>query len=154
MKNLFIFILIALFFSSCTLKKVANHHGVHFLAKKQDKLIINKTNKNDIIKLLGSPSTKSTFDKDLWIYIERKIDNSSIFKFGKEKIIVNNVLLLEINSMGLLEKKEFLDLNNMKSINFTEKTTESNYKKKTFIYEFLSSMRQKINDPLGKRKKR
>ena len=103
--------------------------------------------------LLGAPSSKSTFDNDLWIYIERKIDGSTITTFGKKRIIINNVLLLEINSMGLLQKKEFLDLNDMKEIKFVAKTTESQYKKKTFVYDFLSSLRQKINDPLGKRKK-
>ena len=153
MKKLFIFFIISLFISACTLKKVQKHHGVHFLDKKQEKLKVNRSNKNDIIKLLGSPSTKSTFDNDLWIYIERKTDNSSLIKFGNEKIIVNNVLLLEINSMGLLEKKEFLDLKNMQDLKFSEVTTNNQYKKNTFLYDFLSSMRQKINDPLGKRKK-
>ena len=129
------------------------HHGVHFLDKKQEKLTVNKSNKNDILKLLGSPSTKSTFDNDLWIYIERKTDNSSLTKFGSERIIVNNVLLLEINNMGLLEKKEFLDLTNMQKLKFAEQITENQYKKNTFVYDFLSSMRQKINDPLGKRKR-
>jgi outer membrane protein assembly factor BamE (lipoprotein component of BamABCDE complex) len=152
MKNLFIFLLIALFFSACSLKKVTKHHGVHFLNKKQEKLTVNQSNKNDILKLLGSPSSKSTFDNDLWIYIERKADHSSLIKFGKEKIFLNNVLILEINSMGILEKKEFLDLDDMKDIKFTEQTTENQYKKNTFLYDFLSSMRQKINDPLGKRK--
>jgi hypothetical protein len=89
----------------------------------------------------------------LWIYIERITDNSSLTKFGAERIIVNNVLLLEINSMGLLEKKEFFDLNSMKEIKFAQQTTETQYKKNTFLYDFLSSMRQKINDPLGKRKR-
>ena len=153
MRKLFIFFIISLFISSCTLKKVEKHHGVHFLNKKQEKLTVNQSNKNDILKLLGSPSTKSTFDNDLWIYIERKTDNSSLKKFGAERIIVNNVLLLEINSMGLLETKEFLDLNNMQELKFTEQTTENQYKKNTFVYDFLSSMRQKINDPLGKRKR-
>jgi outer membrane protein assembly factor BamE (lipoprotein component of BamABCDE complex) len=152
MKNLFIFLLIALFFSACSLKKVTKHHGVHFLNKKQEKLTVNQSNKNDILKLLGSPSSKSTFDNDLWIYIERKTDHSSLIKFGKEKIFLNNVLILEINSMGILEKKEFLDLDDMKDIKFTEQTTENQYKKNSFLYDFLSSMRQKINDPLGKRK--
>tara|TARA_B110000259_G_scaffold25218_1_gene25919 strand:+ start:34 stop:498 length:465 start_codon:yes stop_codon:yes gene_type:complete len=154
MKNLFIFLLIALFFSACSLKKVTKHHGVHFLNKKQEKLTVNQSNKNDILKLLGSPSSKSTFDNDLWIYIERKTDNSSLLKFGKEKILLNNVLILEINSMGILEKKEFLDQDDMKNIKFTEQTTENQYKKNSFLYDFLSSMRQKINDPLGKRKKK
>ena len=142
-----------MFISACTLKKVEKHHGVHFLNKKQEKLTVNQSNKNDILELLGSPSTKSTFDNDLWIYIERKTDNSALIKFGGEKIIVNNVLILEINNMGLLDKKEFLDLTNMQELKFAEQTTESQYKKNTFVYEFLSSMRQKINDPLGKRKK-
>ena len=66
---------------------------------------------------------------------------------------MNNVLLLEINSMGMLEKKQFLNLENMQNIKFTEKITATQLKKNTFVYEFLSSMRQKINDPLGKRKK-
>tara|TARA_B100000787_G_C16006330_1_gene212307 strand:+ start:29 stop:490 length:462 start_codon:yes stop_codon:yes gene_type:complete len=153
MKNLFIYLIIALFFSACNLKKVTKHHGVHFLNKKQEKLIVSKTNKNDILKILGPPSTKSKFDNDLWIYIERKTDNSAYIRFGAEKIIVNNVLLLEINNMGLLEKKEFLDLNSMQNIKFTEQTTENQYNKNTFVYDFLSSLRQKINDPLGKRKK-
>ena len=126
---------------------------MHFLNKKHEKLIINKSNKNDIIQLLGSPSTKSAFDNDLWIYIERKTDNSALIKFGGEKIIVNNVLILEINNMGLLVKKEFLDLTNMQELEFAKLTTENQYKKKTFVYDFLSSLRQKINDPLGKRKK-
>ena len=154
MKNLFIFLIISLFFSACTLKKVENHHGVHFLSKKQHKLIINKSNKNDILKLLGSPSTTSTFDNDVWIYIERKTDNSSLIKLGTERIIVNNVLILEINNKGLLTNKEFLDLKNMQKIKFTGKITDSKYKKNTFIYDFLSSLRQKINDPLGKRKRK
>jgi len=153
MKNLFIFFIITLFISACTLKKVEKHHGVRFLNKKQEELTVNQSNKNDILKLLGSPSTKSTFDNDLWIYIERKTDNSSLVKFGNERIIVNNVLLLEINNMGLLEKKEFLDLTNMQELKFAEQTTEGQYKKNTFVYDFLSSLRQKINDPLGKRKR-
>ncbi|MDA9569061.1 outer membrane protein assembly factor BamE [Candidatus Pelagibacter sp.] len=153
MKKLFIFLIISLFISACTLKKVQNHHGVHFLDKKQEKLTVNKSNKNDVLKLLGSPSTKSTFDNDLWIYIERKTDSTSIAKFGDEKIVVNNVLLLEINKMGLLAKKEFLDLTNMQKLKFVEQTTENQYKKNTFVYDFLSSLRQKINDPLNKRRK-
>ena len=125
-----------------------------FLDKKQEKLTVNISNKNDILKLLGYPSTKSTFDNDLWIYIERKSNQSSIIKLGKEKLITNNVLLLEINSRGLLKTKEFIDITKMQEVKFSTLTTDSQYKKKTFLYDFLSSMRQKINDPLGKRKKR
>jgi len=152
MNKLFI-ILLFIFISNCSLNKVIKHHGVHFLDKKQKNLELNTTNKNDILQILGPPSTQSTFDTDIWIYIERKTSKSSIIKLGKKKTIVNNVLVLEINKNGLLVKKDFLDINDMKKIKFSEKSTEITYSKNTFVYEFLSSMRQKINDPLGKRKK-
>ena len=88
---------------------------VHNLNKKQTKLKINYSNKNDIIRLIGPPSTKSTFDNDMWIYIERKISNTHFF--GKRKLIVNNVLILEINDLGIVSKKNFLDINKMTDIN-------------------------------------
>ena len=150
-KYLYIFIII-LTFTGCALKSVVKHHGVHFLEKKQEKLILNKSNKNDIRSLLGVPSTISTFDNDLWIYIERKTNHTTLRKFGREEIIANNVLLLEINNVGLLKKKEFINLEKMNKVKFSKNNTTSDYKKNTFIYNFLSSMRQKINDPFGKRK--
>ncbi len=136
------------------MNKVVDNHGVHFLEKKQQSLTINKSNKNDIILLLGPPSTKSKFDNDLWIYIERKKTRTTFFKLGKKKIYQNNVLLLEIDSKGLLAKKKLLDINDMKEVKFIEDETDLTYSKKSFVYDFLSSMRQKINDPLGVRAKR
>ena len=152
MKNIFI-IIIFFFIANCSLNKVVKHHGVHFLDKKQEKLTLNKSNKNDITEILGPPSTTSTFDNDVWIYIERKNTKSSIIKLGKRKLIVNNVLILEIDNKGLLVKKDFYNKQDMNKISFTEQDTQINYSKRSFVYDFLSSMRQKINDPLGKRKK-
>ena len=83
MNKIFFFIII-FFISNCSLNKVVKHHGVQFLDKKHEKLIISETNKNDIINLLGKPSTKSTFDNDVWIYIERKTSTGSIYKLGKQ----------------------------------------------------------------------
>ena len=97
MKNI-IFLILLLFLCNCTINKVVHHHGVHNLEKKQEKLRINETNKNDIIKLIGPPSTKSSFDNDVWIYVERKFTTGSIFLLGKEKILANNVLVVEIDA--------------------------------------------------------
>ena len=148
-----IYILSFIFILSCSFNKVVNHHGVHFLEKKHKKLTINTSNKNDIIQLLGEPSTKSTFDNDVWIYIERKISTGKIYYLGKEKLIVNNVLVLELNNLGLLASKKLYMKEDMNDLKFTENSTDPAYRKRSFVYDFLSSMRQKINDPLGKRKK-
>ena len=151
--NKIYFIIIFLCIANCTFNKAIKHHGVNFLEKKQEKLILKTTNKNDIIKILGPPSTKSTFENDVWIFIERKTTTKKLFKLAREKILVNNVLVLEIDRYGLLVKKEFYNMEKMNDLDFSKKTTETIYTKKSFVYDFMSSMRQKLNDPLGKRKK-
>ena len=153
MKLFFNLILIFLFISNCNFNKVVKKHGVRNLEKKQQSLLINESNVNDIRSLLGPPSTKSTFDNDLWIFIEREVSNEKLFKLAKEKLIKNNVLVLEINNKGLLVKKDFINIKEMNDITLSSYKTENTFTKKSFIYDFLSSMRQKINDPLGKRKK-
>tara|TARA_B100000900_G_scaffold359225_1_gene330585 strand:+ start:7031 stop:7462 length:432 start_codon:yes stop_codon:yes gene_type:complete len=136
------------------MKKVVKHHGVPFLEKKQKELIVNESNKNDIRKILGNPSTTSKFNNDVWIYIERKQTQSNLRNLGRMKIYRNDVLVLEIDDYGILKKKEFYDKNDMEEIKIVKETTESGFSKKAFIYDFLSSMRQKINDPLGQRAKK
>ena len=151
--NKIYFIIIFLCIANCSFNKAIKHHGVNFLEKKQEKLILKVTNKNDIVKILGPPSTKSTFENDVWIFIERKTTTKTIFKLAKEKILVNNVLVLEIDSYGLLVKKEFYNMEKMNDLDFSKKKTETIYTKKSFVYDFMSSMRQKLNDPLGRRTK-
>ena len=148
----FYFIIFILILSQCSLNKVVLHHGVHNLEKKQTKLKINVSNKNDIIQLIGPPSTQSTFDNEIYIYIERKTSSSKLTKLGKKRLLENNVLVLEIDNKGLLVNKKFYDKNDMQNISFDENITVVNYSKKSFIYNFLSSLRQKIDDPLGKKR--
>ncbi len=150
MKYILIFLLF--FTLSCSLNKVKNNHGVLSLETKINKIEINKSNKNDIIKIFGPPSTKSTFDNNLWIYIERKKSNRSIFALGTKKITKNNVAVLEINNMGVLKSKKIYNLDNMEKYKFSENTTENTYEKNSYIYGVLTSLREKINAPSRRKK--
>ena len=147
-------IFLSIIVTNCSFKPVVKHHGVPFLEKKQASLIVNNSNKNDIKKILGTPSTKSKFDTDVWIYIERKQTQSNIRNLGRMKIFKNDVLVLELDRYGILKKKEFYNKDDMENIKIVEATTEAGFKKNSFIYDFMSSMRQKINDPLGQRAKK
>ena len=149
--KLFFFISIFILISNCSFNLVDDHHGVFYLEKKEKKIEVQVSNTNDILSILGEPSTKSTFDNDVWIYIERKITNSHFF--GRRELVVNNVMILEIDDNGILAKKDFFDINDMKDIDFDQNRSES-LQKRNFIYNFLSSLRQRINDPLGVRKKK
>ena len=131
---------------------MVQHHGVHNLDKKQEKLKINQSNKNDILKIIGPPSTKSTFENDVYIYIERKTSSSKLSKLGKKVLLVNNVLILDINQKELLFKKKFYNKDDMKKIKFDNNETVADYSRDSFVNSFFFSLRQRIDDPLGKKR--
>ena len=151
MIRLFYIIFMILVATSCSINPVDNYHGVAFLEKKQKKLSINKSNKNDIIKILGAPSTESLLENDLWIYIENRKSKSSLFKLGKEIVLTNNVLVLEINKKGILKNKKFYDINDLNKIDFNKNETKMS-DKDSFVYGVLSSLRQKIDSPKRNKK--
>ena len=151
MRILFILIL-SIYLTGCKLNKIVNHHGVHNLEAKSNKLSLNVTNINEINRLLGPPSTKSYFNNEVLIYLERKTSNSKLLKLGKKKLIANNVLLLEINNRGMLIKKEFLNREDLNKINFSKKTTSISTENESFVYRALYGIRTTIDDPLGKKR--
>ena len=130
--------------TSCSVKPIDNYHGIAFLEKKQKKLLVNKTNKNEIIKILGAPSTESILEDDLWIYIETRESKSSLFKLGKNIVITNNILVLEIDKRGLLKEKKFYNIDDQNKLNFNKDSTQMS-EKDSFVYGVISSLKQKIN---------
>ena len=145
-------IILAIFLTSCKLNKVVNHHGIHNLEAKSQELLINQTNINQIKSLLGPPSSTSYFDEDILIYLERKTSNSKLLKLGKKKLIVSNVLLLEVDNRGMLINKEFLDQDDLNKLKFTTKTPKTITEQESFVSRALSGVITKIDDPLGKKR--
>ena len=138
---------------NCSGNKVSNYHGAKGLEKKYEILKLNKTNKNDLLKIIGPPSTISDFDENKWIYVERLKSNQSLLKLGAQKIVKNNILIVELNNVGILQNKTFLNLDNMNDIKYIKSTTGKNFQNKNFMYSLLGSLREKINAPLRNMKK-
>ena len=130
--------------TGCQRNAVINTHGISYLEKREKLIVVNKSNKNDTIKILGQPSTRGMTDNNLWIYIERTKTRGKLLKFGRNYLKKNNVLVLEFNKFGVLDKKEFYDKEKMKQIKFAKTFTENEIKRENFIYSFLSSIRQKM----------
>ena len=147
-----ILIILTIFLSSCKLNKIVNHHGIHNLELKSKELLINKTNINDINKILGPPSSTSYFDNDIFIYLERKTSNSKLLKLGKRKLLVSNLLILEINNRGMLVNKKFLSKNDLNKLKISKKETVLNTQEQSIISQALSNILDKIDDPLGKKR--
>ena len=144
MKKTIYFLIILLCISSCQRNKVVKTHGISYLEKRSKLIIVNQSNKNDVIKIFGQPSTKGMVNDKLWIYIERSISRKSMLKLGKNYLQKNNVLVLEFDKYGILNKKDFYNKENMNKLTFAKKITENEIRKENFIYGFLSSIRQKM----------
>ena len=136
---------------NCSVNKVSNSHGTRFVDAKYNKIMINKTNKNDVRKLIGPPSSISKFTGN-WFYIERKKTNQSIFRFGKKKIFENNIIILEFNSMGMVSKKDLLNINDMNDIKISKEITTKKYGQDNALYDIFSSLRDKLNAPSRRNK--
>ena len=149
----YIFIIIFIFIINCSGNKVSNYHGIKSLEAKYEKIEIKKTNKNDLIKIIGPPSTISDFDKNKWFYFERLKTNQSLLKLGKQKIKRNNILVVELDQKGIVKSKNILDLNNMNDIKYVKQITVKDFKRDSTMYNVLSSLREKINSPARKRSK-
>ena len=147
----YIFIFIFFIISSCSSGKVVNTHGNNLINITNSKLIVNKTNKNDIIDLLGPPSSKSSFNENIWIYIETKKQSTSLFKIGSRKLIKSNVLVVRLNERGVLKKKDYYNIDDMNKVKFSEQVTQSGYNKNSYVYGVLRSLRDKINSPIKRK---
>ncbi len=141
-----------LFIINCSGNKVSNYHGTKLLQSKYEKININITNKNDLLEIIGPPSSISDFNKNKWFYFERLKTNQSIIKLGTQKIKKNNVLIVELDENGILKSKQILDLKNMNDLKYLKDTTEKEFKNSDIMYNIFSSLREKINAPLRNRK--
>ena len=143
-KNIYLLLIILLFITACQRNEIVKTHGIAYLEKREKLIIVNKSNKNDTIDVLGQPSTKGMTDENLWIYIERTNSRGKILKLGKDYTKKNNVLVLEFDKYGILAKKEFYNKEKMNKVRFDKDITLNEIRKENFIEGFLSSVRQKM----------
>ena len=143
-KNTFLLFIIIFFIIGCQRNEVIKSHGISYLEKREKLIIVNKSNKNDTIKVFGQPATKGMTNNNLWIYIERTQTRVKLLKLGRNYLKKNNVLVLEFDKYGILQKKEFYNKEKMKKIKFTKNITTNKIRTENFIYGFLSSIRQKM----------
>ena len=143
-KEIFYIIVLSFFLNNCQLKEPNKSHGINFLDNREKVLIIGKSNKNDVIKIIGTPHTTSIKEDDTWIYFERTITKGKLIKLGQNVLKENNILELKFNKYGVLSSKKKYDKDDMKKVKYSTKITENDISKKSFVGKFLSSVKQKM----------
>tara|TARA_B100000242_G_C42998320_1_gene463716 strand:- start:111 stop:542 length:432 start_codon:yes stop_codon:yes gene_type:complete len=139
---MFLFVFIILI--GCQLQEPYNNHGIVFLKNRSDNLYLNKSNKNDVLKIIGQPHSTSINDENEWIYIERVFTKGEYHKLGQNVLKSNNVLILKFNKYGILEEKKLLTKSDKKKLTFSKKTTKNEMSQKSFVERFLSSVKEKM----------
>ena len=147
----YLIIIFFIFILNCSGNKVTNYHGAKLLSSKYDLIKVNVTNKNDLVEIIGPPSTISDFNKNIWFYFERLKTNQSLLKLGTQKIKKNNILIVELDNKGILKNKQFLDLDDMNDVKYIKTVTTKEFKNENLIYNVFSSLREKINAPIRNR---
>jgi len=148
-----VLIFIFLFTISCTTNKVVNNHGLTALELKSKKIITSTSNKNDVINIIGKPSSTSLFNENTWFYMQRELENKSFLTLGKQKITTNNVLEINFNDYGIVVSKKIYSLKDMNEVKIDKDKTENMAIKKTGINSLFQSIYQKINAPKNNRKR-
>ena len=126
------------------LQEPDKNHGILFLENRSNKLIIDKSNKNDVLKVIGQPHSKSIGNEDIWMYLERTLSKGKYHKLGRHILKSNNALVLTFNKYGILKSKKFYNKDDIQKIAFSDKKTENKLTKKSFVESFLSSVREKM----------
>ena len=139
-----LFLFTFIFLLSCQLQEPSKNHGIVFLKNRSDKLVIDSSNKNDVIKIIGQPHSKSINNENEWIYIERVLTKGEYHKLGQNILKESNVLVLNFNKYGILKNKIFYDKNNKNKLKFSEKETINEITQKSFVEKFLTSIREKM----------
>jgi len=140
-----LFIILSYFFlTNCQLNDVKKTHGISFLENREKVLTLNKTNTNDIIKIIGNPHAVSLANKNKWFYFERTITKGKYLKIGRNILAENNALELTFNKYGVLIDKKIYDKKSMNKVVYSSAGTENTVTQQSFIGKFLSSMKQKM----------
>ena len=136
--------------NNCQLKEAKKSHGINFLENRESVLVIGKTNKNDVVNLIGNPHTVSIQGDNTWIYFERTLTRGKLIKLGQNKLITNNILELQFDKYGVLIKKKIFNKDDMKKIKYSKENTKNDIARSSFVEKFLSSLKQKM---YGQRRK-
>ena len=142
--NFLFIVLLTVFLSNCQKNRVIKTHGLFYLQNRAVLLKIQTSNRNDVIKILGKPHTKSIHEQNTWIYIERTRTKGKLLKLGRNVLLNNNVLVLKFDKYGILEEKLFYEKKEMNEYKFAKAETENKVRRGSFVKSFVNSLRQKM----------
>ena len=133
---------------SCGLKVIDNHGQIIGKEVTLDLFKEGETTKKEISNILGTPSMKSSFDKEKsWFYISSEFQK---FVFLDGKNTDQKILIFEFTDAGILNKKNILNKNDINNIDYETTVTDSRGREIIWYKQFFTNLNP---DPFGSKRK-
>jgi outer membrane protein assembly factor BamE (lipoprotein component of BamABCDE complex) len=100
--------------------------------------------RQDIIDLLGSPSTVSTFEDRRWYYIGQKTHQVA---FMKPEVLDRNVLVITFDDAGVVEGTEHYDMADAQEVDPVDRETPSEGRDLTLLQQLFGNI-GKFSSPM------
>ena len=98
---------------------------------------VGQVSKNEVLELLGSPSTEATFNDNDWYYVSEKI---STRVFSHPEVINRKVLIIQFDKREIVKKITQLSLKDGEKIEMVDRITPTAGKEMTILKQIFGNV--------------
>jgi len=102
-----------------------------------DEVKIGTSTKKEVQKILGSPSSKSSFGEETWYYIGTKVERTA---FLDPDIIEQNVVYIKFNKEDIVQDMGRKSAEDGREISFSEDKTSTEGNELTILEQLLGNL--------------
>ena len=102
-----------------------------------EKVEVGTQSREDIVRLIGSPSAIATFNPNVWYYISQKQET---YAFFKPTMLEQNVMQLTFNDSGRLQGIKKYELTDGKDVDMVSRITPTAGKELTVLEQIMGNV--------------
>lgn len=103
----------------------------------KDLVTVGKSNRDDVISKLGSPSAQSSFGDETWYYITAR---KEAYAFMRPEIVEQEVVRIEFDKAGIVSKVESYSRDSSKEFDLVKRTTPTEGHTLGFFEQILGNL--------------
>ena len=131
------YLFIVLVFLSASCSPIVENRGYVFDEKLLDQIKVNETISNDVMDILGSPSTTSAIDASTWYYVYSKAETVA---FYHPKVTDRKVLAVSFGDDNKVNNLKYYGLEEGKIISYVDRTTPTRGRELTVLQQLFGNL--------------
>ena len=131
----YLFVALILLITSCS--PIVENRGYVFDEKLLDQIKVNETISNDVMDILGSPSTTSAIDSSTWYYIYSKAETVA---FYHPTVTDRRILAISFSDNNKVNNLKYYGLEEGKIISYVDRTTPTRGRELTVLQQLFGNL--------------